>query len=76
MRVAKDYILVSNGKGLTSMANPYGPNPMRRGSEVTYEKGGRNVKIKEQYIGGLFIGTLVIIKTPDDKQLGIYSQAV
>ena len=76
VRVAKDYILVSNGKGLTSMANPYGPNPMRRGSEVTYEKGGRNVKIKEQYIGGLFIGTLGIIKTPDDKQLGIYSQAV
>lgn len=76
VRVAKDLILVSNGKGLTSMANPYGPNPMRRGSEVTYEKGGRDVKIKEQYIGGLFIGTLGIIKTPDDKQLGTYSQAV
>jgi len=76
VRVAKDLILVSNGKGLTSMANPYGPNPMRRSSEVTYEKGGRDVKIKEQYIGGLFIGTLGIIKTPDDKQLGTYSQAV
>jgi YVTN family beta-propeller protein len=75
VRVAKDYILVSNGKGLTSMANPYGPNPMRRGSQVVYQ-GGKDVKIKEQYIGGLFKGTLGIIKTPDDKQLGIYSQAV
>jgi DNA-binding beta-propeller fold protein YncE len=76
VRVAKDIILVSNGKGLTSMANPYGPNPMKRGSEVVYQEGGKNVKMKEQYIGGLFIGTLGIIKAPNDKQLGIYSQAV
>jgi YVTN family beta-propeller protein len=76
VRIAKDNILVSNGKGLSSMANPYGPNPMRKGSEVIYEQGGRAVKIKEQYIGGLFTGALGIIKTPDDKQLGVYSQAV
>ena len=29
VRVAGNKILVSNGKGLSSMANPYGPNPYR-----------------------------------------------
>ena len=32
VRTAKDKILVSNGKGLTSHANPFGPNPNRAGS--------------------------------------------
>jgi YVTN family beta-propeller protein len=76
VRVAKDMILVSNGKGLTSMANPYGPNPLRIGSEVVYHEGKREVKTKVQFIGGLFKGTLGIIKSPDDKQLEIWSQAV
>ena len=30
VRVAKDKILVSNGKGLSSHANPYGPNPTQK----------------------------------------------
>jgi YVTN family beta-propeller protein len=76
VRVANDLILVSNGKGLSSRANPYGPNPMRTGEEVVYHEGEREAKIKVQYIGSLFNGALGIIKTPDEKQLGIYSQAV
>jgi hypothetical protein len=32
--------------------------------------------IDVQYIGGLFKGTMSIINEPDEKQLGIYSQAV
>ena len=76
VRVAGKNILVANGKGLKSMANPLGPNPMRRGSEVTYQQGGREVKVKVQYIGGLFKGAMGIIRPPDDKQLEIYSRAV
>jgi YVTN family beta-propeller protein len=76
VRAAGKNILVANGKGLKSMANPFGPNPMKRGSEVTYQKEGKEVKVKVQYIGGLFKGTLAIIKAPDEKQLDIYSKAV
>jgi YVTN family beta-propeller protein len=76
VRVANDMILVSNGKGLTSMANPYGPSPVTKGSVVAYQKAGREVKIKVQYIGGLFKGTLGIINTPDEKQLAEWSKAV
>lgn len=76
VRFAKDKILVSNGKGMNSMANPYGPNPSRRGDEVVYQEGGKEQKIKVQYIGGLFKGTLSMINVPDEEQMGIYSKAV
>jgi len=76
VRIAKGKILVSNGKGLSSLANPYGPNPNRRGSEVVYQAGGKEQRIKVQYIGGLFKGTLGILEMPDDKQMGIYSKIV
>ena len=76
VRTAKNKILVSNGKGMTSMANPYGPNPSRRGSIVVYQEGGREQKIKEQYIGSLFRGILGILDIPDEEQMGIYSKAV
>lgn len=76
VRTAKNKILVTNGKGLSSLANPHGPNPLRRGSEVVYQEGGQEKKIKVQYIGGLFRGTLGIINFPDDNQMGIYSKAV
>lgn len=39
---------------------------MRRGSEVVYQAGGKEQKMKVQYIGGLFTGTLGIINFPDD----------
>jgi YVTN family beta-propeller protein len=76
VRIAKNKILVSNGKGMTSIANPYGPNPNKRGDEVVYQAGGKEQKIKVQYIGGLFKGTLSIINIPDEIQMGIYSKAV
>ncbi len=76
VRVVKNKILISNGKGLTSRANPYGPNPMRRGEEVVYQAAGKEQRIKVQYIGGLFRGTLQILKTPDEKQMALYSKAV
>jgi YVTN family beta-propeller protein len=76
VRVARNKILVSNGKGLTSKPNPYGPNPLRKGEDVVYQAGGKEQTIKVQYIGGLFKGTLEILKTPDEKQMALYSKAV
>jgi YVTN family beta-propeller protein len=76
VRIIKNKIVVSNGKGLSSRANPYGPNPYSKDEEVIYQEGGREQKIKVQYIGGLFWGTLQILNYPDSKQIALYSQAV
>jgi YVTN family beta-propeller protein len=76
VRIAKNKIIVSNGKGQSSRANPYGPNPFNKDEEVVYQEGGRQQKIKVQYIGGLFWGTLQILDVPDGRQLDVYSQAV
>ena len=76
VRTAKNKILVANGKGMTSMANPYGPNPARRGEEVVYQEGGKEHTVKVQYIAGLFRGTMSILNTPDEKQMGVFSKAV
>ena len=69
-------IYVSNGKGFSSMANPYGPNPMRKREEVIYQGGDKSKPIEVQYIAGLFKGTMSIIEVPTEKQLSVYSQAV
>jgi hypothetical protein len=76
VRTAKDKILVSNGKGLSSHANPYGPDPTRKGNVVVLRAEGKEQKIKEQYIGGLFRGTLTILKSPDASQMALFSKAV
>jgi YVTN family beta-propeller protein len=74
VRVINNTILVSNGKGLTSKPNPFGPNPAGKNEDVEYQKAGK--KVKEQYIGGLFRGTLSILAEPDEARLSAYSQAV
>jgi len=76
VRIANDKILVSNGKGVSSHANPYGPNPTRKGGVVVYQAAGKEQKIKEQYIGGILRGTLEIIKAPNTSQMSVLSQAV
>lgn len=76
VRTVKNRILISNGKGLSSHANPYGPNPNRKGDEVAYRSGGKEHKIKVQYIGGLLRGTLQILNTPSKNQLSSFSQEV
>ena len=58
-------IIVANGKGLSSMANPNGPNPYRKVKRKT-----------SQYIASLFKGTLSVIKAPDTKTLTVYSKKV
>jgi YVTN family beta-propeller protein len=76
VRVAGNKILVANGKGISSQANPYGPNPYRKDEDVVYKAGGPENKMKVQYIGGLFKGILSIIDIPDINKMALYSQAV
>lgn len=76
VRIAGDRILVSNGKGLTSKANPFGPNPNSKDTEVIYQQGGKEIKVKVQYIGGLFWGSLQFIKTPGETQMADWSKIV
>ena len=76
IKVIGKKIFVTNGKGFSSQANPYGPNPVRKREEVVYQGGDRTKPIEVQYIGGLFKGTMSIINTPTEQQLSLYSQVV
>ncbi|WP_428329849.1 bifunctional YncE family protein/alkaline phosphatase family protein [Mucilaginibacter sp.] len=67
-------ILIANGKGFTSMANPRGPQPVKKADNSGYQKGATNSK--EQYIGGLFKGTLSFIDAPKPEQLKVYTKQV
>jgi YVTN family beta-propeller protein len=68
VRLARDgnTIYVTNGKGASSRANRDGPRPGYAG--------GRNRT--EEYIGGLFEGTLSTIPMPTPRQMAAYSQTV
>ncbi len=61
-----DQILVANGKGIISRANPDGPNPTKRKLKNWYEN----------YSGTMFMGTLSIINNPGSKQLALMSKRV
>lgn len=74
VKVIGKKIFVANGKGFTSMANPYGPQPVK--NKVIYQGSDKNKPVTEQYIGGLFKGTLSIINTPGTEELGRYSAMV
>jgi YVTN family beta-propeller protein len=67
-------ILVANGKGFTSMANPKGPQPVTKTDNSGYKSGAINSR--EQYIGGLFKGTLSFISAPNSAQLKTYTKQV
>lgn len=69
-------IYVTNGKGFSSFPNPLGPDPYNRGAQMAYQQGLLKSVNDKQYIGGLMKGTLSIINTPSEKQLGLYSKAV
>jgi YVTN family beta-propeller protein len=76
VKVIGKKIFVSNGKGFSSAANPYGPNPARKRGEVIYQKGDTTLPIDVQYIGGLFKGTMSVIDVPDEITMALYSKAV
>ncbi|MFL5240662.1 MAG: bifunctional YncE family protein/alkaline phosphatase family protein [Gemmataceae bacterium] len=60
---ADQRIYVANGKGLMSFANPQGPLPSHRGRQPA-----------EQYIAGLFHGTLGIIDLPTPERMAVFSK--
>lgn len=69
-------IYVTNGKGLSSFANPKGPNPTDVKQTVLNSEGDPVKTPRLQYIGGLFTGTLSFINEPTPAQLSTYSQLV
>lgn len=69
-------IFVTNGKGFSSFANPDGPNPAYIQSKVTHHEGDTVTKKFDQYIAGLFIGSMSIINVPDKDKLNSYSKEV
>ncbi|MFA6271413.1 MAG: bifunctional YncE family protein/alkaline phosphatase family protein [Candidatus Paceibacterota bacterium] len=76
VKVIGKKIFVTNGKGLSSYANPFGPNPVDKKQLVLSHKADVTKPEKVQYIGSLFRGSLSIITEPSVTQLGIFSQAV
>jgi YVTN family beta-propeller protein len=76
VKVIGKKVFVANGKGFSSMANPYGPNPARKREQVIYQKGDSTRPVDVQYIGGLFKGTMSIVDEPNEKLLGEFSKAV
>ncbi len=76
IKVTGKKIWVTNGKGFSSMANPGGPNPSKKKRAVVFQGSDKTTKVKEQYIGGLFIGTMSIIDEPTEEQLSTYAQQV
>ncbi len=76
VKVLNGNIYVTNGKGLTSYANPYGPNPVNKKQVVISHQGDSTKPANVQYIGGLFPGSLSIIQEPTVAQLAVYSKAV
>ncbi|HET7002585.1 MAG TPA: bifunctional YncE family protein/alkaline phosphatase family protein [Puia sp.] len=72
VKVIGNKIYVTNGKGFSSL-----PNPEYRPFDTTKANTSYHLSaVKSQYIGGLFRGTLSIIKTPSTEQLTKYSQLV
>ena len=77
VRVAGNKLYVSNGKGFSSYANPFGPNPVAKKEHVMIHEGDSSHPKTVQYIGGgLLMGTMSIIAIPSAQQLSVYSQAV
>lgn len=76
VKVLKKKIWVTNGKGLSSMANPFGPNPVTRKQKVNYQQGDEGRPKQVQYIGGLFRGTLSVMPEPGEEQLAAYTSRV
>ncbi|HMF71091.1 MAG TPA: bifunctional YncE family protein/alkaline phosphatase family protein [Flavitalea sp.] len=76
VKVVGKKIYVTNGKGLSSYANPYGPNPVNKKQVVLSHLGDTSRPAAVQYIAAMFRGTLSIIEEPTTLQLSFYSEAV
>ena len=73
VRVWNNQLLVADGKGLSSMANPYGPNPYEH---VSNHKKADTAQHALQYIGSMFKGCLSLIPAPGPASLARYTKQV
>lgn len=71
VKVIGSRVFVANGKGFTSLPNP-AYRAFETGKTLAYQKGAK----KQEYIAGLFRGTLSVFSEPTDAQLGKYSSLV
>ncbi|QKG52261.1 bifunctional YncE family protein/alkaline phosphatase family protein [Hymenobacter sp. BRD67] len=76
VRTLGSKLLVANGKGFSSQANPGGPQPVKKTDSSGHHLGNGLADGPVQYIGSLFIGTLSFIPVPDAARLKSYSQQV
>jgi len=76
VRVIGKKIVVANGKGFSSFANPKGPQPVSAAVLSETHKGEASPNRRLQYIGSLMKGTLSIIDSPTDPELAVYSKTV
>ncbi len=77
VRVVGNILLVTNGKGFESMANPYGPQPDNKKIKSPYQKEiTSETKQPVQYIGSLFKGSISFIPIPTLPELEKYSKKV
>ncbi|MCB0521420.1 MAG: hypothetical protein KDD27_20940 [Saprospiraceae bacterium] len=66
VRFANGKIMVANGKGMSSLANPKGPSPLMKDKDER----------AAQYIGALYLGTLSVIEPPQGMERVAYSRLV
>ena len=66
-------LYVTNGKGIHSLANAYGPTELTSSEGNVLHKGHKR---REQYIGGLFQGVLSVIPNPTAIQLKTWTSWV
>jgi len=76
VKVVGKKIFVSNGKGFSTKANPYGPSPFGNSKNVLHHADDPNRPKTVQYIAGLFMGTMSVIDEPTEQQLSVYAQVV
>jgi YVTN family beta-propeller protein len=76
VRTLPGKVLVANGKGFSSLANPNGPQPVKKKDSSGYQTGTSAADGPVQYIGGLFKGTLSFIAPPSETQLKAYTRQV
>jgi DNA-binding beta-propeller fold protein YncE len=71
VKVIANRVYVANGKGFTSLPNP-AYRAFDTGQTLAFQKGAK----KQQYIGGLFLGTLSVFHEPTAEQQSRYSKLV
>lgn len=75
VKILGNKLLVTNGKGNTSLPNPRGPQPVSKVDNSGYHMGS-TANNKLQYIAGLFKGSLSFIETPKPEALKAYTKQV